>query len=27
VKIWFDGEVWVTGHDGERLATLPALAG
>ncbi len=27
VKIWADGEVWVTGHDGGRLATMPPLAG
>jgi len=27
VKIWADGEVWVDGHDGDRLATLPPLKG
>jgi hypothetical protein len=25
VKIWADGEVWITDHDGERLVTLPPL--
>ena len=27
VRIWADGEVWVDDHDGDRLATLPALKG
>jgi competence protein ComEC len=27
VQIWADGEVWVDGHDGDRLATLPPLEG
>ena len=26
-QIWADGEVWVDGHDGDRLATLPPLKG